>query len=92
MKNVLGSLVGTCPPPELGGLETEALQLAVEPPLLPAQLHFHGPLPVTADAVPAVHRLLVGALLSVAPLEEPHAPLTATGALIVVNDAAELFQ
>jgi hypothetical protein len=92
MKSVLGSLLGACPPPEIGGLETEALQLAVEPPLLPAQLHFHGPIPVTADAVPAVHRLLVGGLPNVAPLDEPHAPLTATGALFVVNDAAELFQ
>jgi hypothetical protein len=90
MKNVPGSPLGTCPA-EPDELETEALQLAVEPPLLPAQLHFHGPLPLTADAVPAAQRLAVGALVSVAPLEEPHLPLTAA-APVSVKDAAELFQ
>ena len=49
---------------------------AVLPPLLPAQLHAHGPLPLTVDAVPAVQRLAVGLALAVAPFEEPHAPLT----------------
>ena len=52
-------------------------QVAVVPPLLPAQLHDQGPLPPTADAVPAVQRLAVGLALTVAPFEEPHAPLTA---------------
>ena len=55
-----------------------AEQVAVVPPLLPAQLHDQGPLPLTVDAVPVVQRLAVGALVRVAPFEEPHAPLTAT--------------
>jgi hypothetical protein len=54
-----------------------AEQVAVLPPLLPAQLHDHGPLPLTVDAVPAVQRFAVGAVLSLPPSEEPHAPLTA---------------
>ena len=58
----------------------EAVQLALAPPLAPAQLHDHGPEPLTEDAAPVVHRLLVGTLLSEAPFEDPHAPLTATGA------------
>ena len=49
---------------------------AVLPPLLPAQLQFHGPLPVTVDAVPAVQRLPVGAVLAATPFALPHAPLT----------------
>ena len=46
------------------------------PPLLPAQLHDHGPLPLTVEAVPAVQRFAVGAVLTVAPFELPHAPFT----------------
>jgi len=49
---------------------------ALAPPLLPAQLHDHGPLPLTGDAAPAVQRLAVGALARLAPLEDPHAPFT----------------
>ena len=49
---------------------------AALPPLLPAQLHAHGPLPLTVDAVPAVQRFAVGAVLTDAPFEEPHAPFT----------------
>jgi hypothetical protein len=55
-------------------------QVAVLPPLLPAQLHDHGPLPLTAEAVPAVQRFAVGLALTVAPFEEPQAPLTAVEA------------
>jgi len=58
-----------------------AEQVAVVPPSLPAQLHDHGPLPLTADAVPVLQRLAVGALLRLPPFEEPHAPLTAVGPL-----------
>jgi hypothetical protein len=54
-----------------------AEQIAVVPPLLPAQLHDHGPLPLTLDAVPALQRFAVGALVRSAPFEEPHAPSTA---------------
>jgi hypothetical protein len=55
---------------------TGAEQLAVVPPHLPAQDQFHGPLPVTAEAVPALHRFMVGALLTATPFDEPHEPLT----------------
>src|SRR3954471_18503516 len=86
MKKVLGSPLGACPPPEVGGVVAAAvLQLAVVPPLLPAQLHFQGPLPVIAEAVPAVQRLFVGAAEKLAPFEEPHAPLTAAPAAFAVN-------
>ena len=53
-----------------------AEQVALVPPPLPAQLHDHGPLPLTDDAVPALQRLAVGAVLSLPPFEEPHVPLT----------------
>ena len=50
-------------------------ELAVLPPLLPAQLHVHGPLPLTLLAVPTLHNPLVGALLKLCPLALPHTPL-----------------
>jgi hypothetical protein len=43
-----------------------------EPP--PAQVHVHGPVPLTADAVPDEHRLLDGAAAKVPPLTEPQVP------------------
>jgi len=89
MKNVLGSPVGVCPPPP--EVAVPVLQLAVVPPLLPEQLHFHGPVPVTDDAVPELHRLFVGGAVNTVPFEEPHAPLTAV-AVPAVNDVAALFQ
>ena len=56
---------------------TEAEQLAVVPPLLPAQDQFHGPLPVTPEAVPTLQSPVVGALLTAVPLAVPHEPFTA---------------
>ena len=53
-----------------------AEQVAVVPPLLPVHVHDHALLPLTADAVPALQRFVVGALARLAPFEEPHAPLT----------------
>ena len=53
-----------------------AEQVAVVPPLLPAQFQLQGPPPVTVDAVPALQRLAVGALDRLDPFEAPHAPLT----------------
>ena len=47
------------------------------PPLLPAQDQFHGPLPVTADAVPRLQSPVVGALLTALPMAGPHEPFTA---------------
>lgn len=51
---------------------------ALEPPPEPLQVQFQGPEPVTALADPVEQRLAVGAELTVVPLAEPHAPLTAT--------------
>ena len=53
-----------------------AEQVAVVPRPLPKQVHDHGPLPLTVDAVPELQRLAVGALVRLAPFEEPHAPVT----------------
>jgi len=52
----------------------DAEQLAVEPPVLPSQVHDHGPVPDTDDAVPLVHKLPVGALAKAPPLAEPQLP------------------
>ena len=66
----MGSLV------PLEAVLRDAEHEAVAPPLLPAQFQRHGPLPLTVDAVHALQRLAVGALVRLAPFEEPHAPLT----------------
>jgi hypothetical protein len=47
---------------------------AVAPPLLLAQVHDHGPLPLTFEAVPALQRFAVGAVLTDAPFALPQAP------------------
>ena len=39
-----------------------AVHAAGAPPLLPPQVQFQGPLPVTADGLPALHRPAAGAL------------------------------
>src|SRR5579863_1208079 len=65
-----------------------AEQVAVVPPLAPPQLHDHGPAPLTVEAVPAVHRLAVGALLRLAPFEAPQAPLTGVGSVEAVASVA----
>ena len=53
-----------------------AEQLAVVPPFNPAQVHAQGPVPVTAEAVPLLHRFVVGAVETVDPSADPHSPLT----------------
>jgi hypothetical protein len=60
----------------------------VLPPLLPTQVHDHGPLPLRADAVPVEQRFAVGLALTVAPFEEPHAPLTLVGDVEEVDSVA----
>jgi hypothetical protein len=42
-----------------------AEQLAVLPPLEPAQVQLHGPLPLTTDAIPIEHRFALGATATV---------------------------
>jgi hypothetical protein len=79
----------------IGAGEYGAEQLAGVPPLLPAQDQFHGPVPVTADAVPRLQSPVVGALVTATPLAVPHEPFTveeATGAeqLAVVRRPRQL--
>jgi hypothetical protein len=57
-------------------LSTGAEHEAVMPPLLPAQVQLHGPLPLTEDALPLLHRFAVGALATETPFADPHDPLT----------------
>jgi hypothetical protein len=51
-----------------------AVQLAVVPPFVPAHVHDQGPLPLTADGVPVLHRLLVGTVVMDPPLMLPQVP------------------
>ena len=67
----------------------EAEQLALAPPLLPAQLHDHGALPLIDDAVPVLHKLVVGALVMLVPLDVPQLPLTLAGAAGVTGAAED---
>ena len=56
------------------------------PPLLPLQVHVKLLVPLaTVDAVPALHKLALGATNDGTPLAEPHAPLT--GTMTAVNVA-----
>ena len=71
-----------------------AAQLEVVPPLLPLQLQAKKRLSAleTAVAVPALHRLLLGATRLATPFALPHAPLTgtttATNVALTVQSAA----
>ena len=51
-----------------------AEQFAVEPLFAPVQVQVHGPVPATVLAAPALHRLVVGALVKLPPLAVPHTP------------------
>ncbi len=53
--------------------------------MLPVQVQLHGPLPLRAEAVPVVQKLLVGALLKVCPCALPHTPLIGDGGLLLVR-------
>src|SRR5271166_397215 len=53
---------------------TNASQLAAEPPL-PAQVHNHGPVPETEDAVPVVQSPAVGLTVKLSPFDAPQTPL-----------------
>ena len=69
-----------------GGAICEALQLIVDPPLLPPQLHVYGvptaPLHIE-DGVPVLQRF-VGAAERLCPLEVPHEPFTGVLGLVRV--------
>jgi hypothetical protein len=68
----------------LTGGASEAEQIAVVPPLEPAHLHDHGPMPATLDATPEEQRLDVGTLVTLVPLVAPQAPFMGTA----IADAA----
>lgn len=52
------------------------MHCAVFPPFVPTQLQPHGPLPLTEEAVPALHKPVVGLLLRLSPFADPQVPLT----------------
>ena len=54
----------------------EAEQVAFVPPFNPVQPQVHGPVPLTAVAVPTLQRFVVGAAVNVCPFDAPQAPLT----------------
>jgi hypothetical protein len=62
-----------------GELASGAEHDAVVPPPDPTHVQDHGPLPLSALAVPALHRPLVGAALTATPFAGPHAPFTMGG-------------
>jgi hypothetical protein len=64
-----------------------AEQLAAVPPFEPTQLQSHGPVPLTADAVPVLHRLALGAELTATSLAAPQTPFTGAGATEAEQDA-----
>lgn len=51
-------------------------QLAFDAPPVPAQVHVYGPLPDTADALPAAQRFDEGAVGVLPPFADPHWPAT----------------
>lgn len=72
-------LAGVCPVPPLPFHVTTyvillAEQLAEVPEFTPAHVQFHGPVPVTADAVPTEQRFAEGTEASAAPFEDPQTP------------------
>ena len=72
--HVLASTVQVWPVPTQLRLDEHDLS---EPPSLPLQLHVYGPVPLTAVALPLLHRLVVGALVVLPPSADPQAPSTA---------------
>jgi hypothetical protein len=63
-----------------------ALQNASEPLLLPKHFHDQGPLPLTKVAVPTLHKLLLGPLENVPPLEAPQTPFTGFGVEVLLAE------
>ena len=57
------------------------------PPLVPLQVQVHGAEFETAEAVPALQRLVVGAEANTPPLDVPQAPFTVAATVVTVNEA-----
>ena len=70
-------------------LAEQAVLLVLVPPDDPLQPHAQGPEPDTDVAVPVEQRLVEGAELKFAPLDEPQAPLT--GNAPVEQEACSVF-
>jgi len=83
----IGGIVEVCDGTN-GSSVLGAEHCAVLPPWLPAQLHDHGPVPPTEDAVPMRQRSVVGAALTAMPLEEPHAPFKGAICVTLIENAA----
>ena len=59
------------------GPDLLAEQDAVAPPLVPAHVQVHGPVPETGEAAPTMQRFAVGAELIGLPFALPHTPFVA---------------
>jgi len=57
--------------------------MEVVPLLLPVHCQVHGPVPVTAEAVPALQRPMLGATVEVVPFAGPHAPFTGVASAVL---------
>jgi hypothetical protein len=55
---------------------TGAEQGAVDPPFMPAHVQLQAPVPLTAEAMPALHRFALGVLVTGTPFDEPQTPFT----------------
>ena len=73
-----------------GVVVADAIQVVVVPPLEPAQVHNHGPVPWTVVEVPVEHRLIVGVEEAVVPFADPQAPLTGEGGVTTVLFAEQV--
>ena len=65
-----------------------AEQLTLVPPFWPLQVQYHGPDPETEEANPALHKLVVGAVLKVDPLDDPQTPFIGVGAVLFAEQLA----
>ena len=54
--------------------EAVATQMASVPPFVPVHVQFHGPAPVTVEAVPTKQRPVDGACVIAMPFAEPQTP------------------
>jgi hypothetical protein len=70
--------------PLTGILSIGVAHCAAEPPLMPSHTQVQGPLPVTPAALPALQRLVAGALITAWPLDDPQAPLT--GSVVALDE------
>ncbi len=66
---------------------SSALHITLSPEPAPMQIHIHGPLPYMEEAVPALQRFVVGAVVTEVPLAEPQEPVTS----VAVEQAAEVL-